>query len=1130
MRIRNYAGLAIVALLSGLLASGAPASAASNCYWAPDPGRPGYYTLEGDLSNCVIGPVPGTPAPSPMPSETAMPTPTPTPVVVTPPTPTPTQQPVPVVAPTPTPTPTLNAEAIAKADAADKAKKAAEALAKLQAAAADLEKANNDLQRATDEALAALDKVAPRTATSVSLRPSAVKIIQGSQISFISSVKDADATGSITFDLEVSGRTSAKLKSCPTVLFSLQPRATCTFVISENVGSSYTYTLTAKYSGDENYSAASTSYNFIVLENEGVKPCQPYTDLIASGDETATVYFTPAIYPGCGVPTSYQVRKETTDKVLCETNSLECKLKGLTNDVPLIVYLVAINAFGDSNSNLADRIKDVIIPIGKPPAPQLVVARTLNSSKIRVIWQGGVTNGGSAITSFVATSNDGTLQCTNPATLQAELDSNIFSCDIEKPVVGQKYTFTVKGLNKYGTSIASPSSNEISTSSADVEKFQHKISVADGFVVLSIKLNEVGNPANQVICVRVSSCSILVPKNAKWNYSVEDEFANKIIDNATKSEVSDSTVFESTKDTSLVIFSEQEKSLVIASRDVTNFKLISGEVYPVWLEVGAYVVVRPLFTTKSIPYISEAYWKIPTGTSLSNGVIAGIPTKTEFMYSGITIDDVRYGLAFGVNKFTYGSPEGVVISSNGGSISYTVKPNTSSNLADITNRANKWEVQFFNSTTDAFIGRSCKNSLTGTVEIGPFAGVYAKAFSGCAEMLEPAYENYRISAASAKSNTVVTRTTITYSGSSKTDPVVTSNNIGDNVNLSFSVKPLADFSLVPATPFLVSESEMNNFAASMSGLKIDSNGKITGAINPTNSTKIIGEVWEKSFKTGDIQINFTVKFILLKIDEGTFKGGRVSAAAAAPVGSGGSVSIEYKPVKTGIYKFTLELVTSYPSLDSLDGNIKDAKGIIIQNRTEVISLGSTEKTFNDLNSAPVDISFNSNRLKLAGYLYDPDKKGYLPYQLPVVSTYRVRAEAITFSVQNVSEYFSDLTTSSFSPNLALTWPKPLAPKPSTPTVEATSKKGEILVGGIISAFWDYPDMPVSVTINACRVKNLSSCTTKIVTSFGSKATVSMTGLLNEDYKVRVTLNIDPANKELATGPASGWSKTVKPKK
>jgi hypothetical protein len=40
----------------------------------------------------------------------------------------------------------------------------------------------------------------------------------------------------------------------------------------------------------------------------------------------------------------------------------------------------------------------------------------------------------------------------------------------------------------------------------------------------------------------------------------------------------------------------------------------------------------------------------------------------------------------------------------------------------------------------------------------------------------------------------------------------------------------------------------------------------------------------------------------------------------------------------------------------------------------------------------------------------------------------------------------------------------------------------------------------------------------------------MGGLTNEDFKFNVTFNIDPRNEDVATGPVSDWSKTVRPKK
>ena len=1142
--------LLLVTLISfgtGLLAPGIPASASSDCYWAPVPGQPGNYTLEGDLSNCVIKPPPSTntppPPPAPTPSETAMPTPTPTltPVEVTPPAPAPTQQPVPVVASTPTPTPTLNAEEIARADAAEKAKKAAEALAKLQAAAADLEKANNDLQRATDEAQAALDKISPRTAVNIVLTATSAKINENSPARLVATLSDAKATGSVRFNLEVIGRPELKREICSGSIVDSAGTASCNFFTLVNLTNQESYKITAKYSGDTNYAAFETTLIFPVSKLEVIKPCQPDIEALSNGDSSVSLFIELVVNSRCGLPTSYQVREFTSERVLCETTTLSCILTGLTNGTSVELYLVALNSAGTSNSVPDGRKKIVGNPIGKPLPPALAIARTINSSKIRVTWQGGTTDGGSPLTSFVATSNDGTLQCSNLLSSRAEKEANMFSCDISKPVAGQKYSFTVKAINKFGSSVASAPTFEVATSATAIENFEHKVFVGGGFVVQSIKLSELGNSENQITCVRASSCSLIVPKGSKWEFTIEDEFAHKIIDSKTNLQVSENDSLDSISDTNLVVNTEQERSLIVSGRTnkIVPLKRDMFNIVDIVLEFGAYSVIAPLFTPSVEPTrgANDSRYRIPTGMNFLNGRYFGIPTSGERVSDLFKIDGTEFGIFFIISKFSYAAPDAVSLTANGDEVSYVIKPSSSNTLRDVTNRADKWEVVFFDSQSNQFLSKICSSTLTGKVVFPKSASLYAKAFSGCTEMKEANYENYKISDSSVESNAVSTIPSITFAALSGLTSKVDNKYVGKILNLSFEIQPDDQFVLVPSSPMKVTSDEISKFASLMNGLTIDSGGKISGSISPEKSGIFASSSWKKLAKFGGYEVYFDVTLTLSTLVAGQLSVVKVGAPLANTQESFGKIEFNYKPSYVGDYRFTLEMETVpyvYSDLSNPKCNQADkSKGCVV-----IVTLGTQDFNFTSLVSSKKVISFSSRAIDLPGYVVNSQSKElFQPYNLPVAVKYRIRVEALNISV-TPGNIFLDKSAVNYSSNIDLVWPKKSAPMLSRPTVEATSKSGEIAVGGWVSSLWNYPEEPVSISVVACKLKFYpKGCTTTvfdsfetIVNSMGSKGILLIKGLKNEDYRVSITFNMDPKSIEYETGPSSYQSAIVKPKK
>jgi hypothetical protein len=960
-------------------------------------------------------------------------------------------------------------------------------------------------------------------------------IYENSQVTFVATISNQKATGNIDFDIEIAGRAGSKARACPAIKLSAQATATCTLAITDNLEASEFYYLTASYSGDANYLGAGATSLFTVQKKEISIPCVPKLGQVEIGDSYAKVSIDPVVRSSCGIATSFEIRDYYSEKTICETNSRSCTLTNLTNGIETAFYILAVNSKGNSGENIR-YTKQLVTSIGKPPKPNFPTATVLNTSKIRVSWTGR-SDGGSPLKAYEVYSNDGILECTNLLYSQIEKDTNQYSCDVDNPIRGQSYSFTLRAINKFGSSVPSNPTTAITITGTEIEKFQHRISVKDGFDVLSIKLTEVGNYENQRVCSRSSSCSIIVPKGGKWDYVIEDAFANTITDGSENMLSAEGSGLISSADTDWVINSDQEKALVISTRKNTQVPLGDKEkenVVRVDLQLNEFAIISPLFTTKKVPtQVTQPNLTLPDGMFFSNGTYFGIPTKKGFWAEKYTVDGVDYSLAIIVSQFKYASPDSISIAANGTEVSYDIKPSSSNLLSDKSNSPQKWEVQFFNASTNSFISKVCTKTLTGRVEVGIFSGVYAKAYSGCTDMKEPEFKDYRISAATDQSNTVATKIAVKYSGKSANDPIVTSDLVDETLSLSFQVQPGKSITLVPSVPLALTAQDRANFSNSVPGFAITATGEISGAVMPSEKTYLVDQSWKKTFNSANLNINLDVTIILPKLISGMVTGIKVVNAAAKPVGSIGDVTFDFKPEHTGTYKFTLELVAKYRYIAEFDRRTdkpSDAKNT--SDYSEAIVLGTSSATYNSLAASAVKVDFTSNKIVLPGFVNDESQGGIHPYELSrkgVSLSYRMRVDTISVSEASKTYYLKSSATS-FQNNLALVWNKPIAPKPPVPKVSETSNSGELQVTGLIATLWNYPTMPKSLTLFICNVKARNSCRGETFTSFSQNGALVVKKLSNAEYKIQIIYDIDPDNPDLQTGRASDFSKAVKPKK
>jgi hypothetical protein len=120
------------------------------------------------------------------------------------------------------------------------------------------------------------------------------------------------------------------------------------------------------------------------------------------------------------------------------------------NHGPHTVCLTALNS--GPGTNVQWPCRSVSVSDIPPRAPNGVAA-TLGRTSATVAWQAPVPNGGTAITSYVVKSSDGTLTATVAATGR--------STTFPKLVPRRHYTFVVYATNRVGRSVASAASNMV---------------------------------------------------------------------------------------------------------------------------------------------------------------------------------------------------------------------------------------------------------------------------------------------------------------------------------------------------------------------------------------------------------------------------------------------------------------------------------------------------------------------------------------------------------------------------------------------------------------------------------------------------------------------------------------------
>jgi uncharacterized protein (TIGR02145 family) len=221
---------------------------------------------------------------------------------------------------------------------------------------------------------------------------------------------------------------------------------TITFTGLSN-GTAYTFTVTATNSAGTG--AASDPSN-------SVTPCTvpgaPTIGTATAGNAQATVTFNAPASNGGSAITSYTATSTPGGftGTLSQEGSGTITVTGLTVGT---AYTFKVKATNLAGTGAASAASNSVTPFGVPGAPTIGTATT-GDSKATVIFTAPVSNGGSVITSYTATSTPGgftgTLSQAGSGTITVTGLTN-----------GTAYTFTVKATNAAGTGAASVASNSI---------------------------------------------------------------------------------------------------------------------------------------------------------------------------------------------------------------------------------------------------------------------------------------------------------------------------------------------------------------------------------------------------------------------------------------------------------------------------------------------------------------------------------------------------------------------------------------------------------------------------------------------------------------------------------------------
>lgn len=206
-----------------------------------------------------------------------------------------------------------------------------------------------------------------------------------------------------------------------------------------------TFSVTVEATNDNGNSPPSNEITAIL----GNPPDGPQSPSAVVSSHQIAVSWSPPVDDG-GTPITGYLAKAThgSSSATCQVGDLAtgCTITGLTNGDTYAVTVVAQNEAGNSTPVSVGSYE----PIGPPPAPTLLTA-TPSAGQIAATWSAPPTDGGSSLTGYTATANDGN------APESCTAGGSATGCTITGLVNGEHYTVTVTASNTYGAGSVSNS-------------------------------------------------------------------------------------------------------------------------------------------------------------------------------------------------------------------------------------------------------------------------------------------------------------------------------------------------------------------------------------------------------------------------------------------------------------------------------------------------------------------------------------------------------------------------------------------------------------------------------------------------------------------------------------------------
>jgi hypothetical protein len=209
----------------------------------------------------------------------------------------------------------------------------------------------------------------------------------------------------------------------------------CTVTGLDN-GTTYAFTVTATNTAGTG--TASASYNGV----PATIPSSPRSIIVSPTNAGLTASWAAPSYDGGTAITGYVATVRSTGDT-CSTiaSTRTCTFTGLVNGSSYIVDVVATNNAGSSEAASSSNVTPRTVP-SKP----IQVSLTPGAATLRVTWAAPLSDGGSTITSYLATATPGSgITCTSTGNY----------CDFLNLTPGTNYTVTVVAVNAAGSGAAS---------------------------------------------------------------------------------------------------------------------------------------------------------------------------------------------------------------------------------------------------------------------------------------------------------------------------------------------------------------------------------------------------------------------------------------------------------------------------------------------------------------------------------------------------------------------------------------------------------------------------------------------------------------------------------------------------